>query len=241
MSLAPTAGPAPTGLGLNSLFTGGVSGVTAGVSSIFAGIGQGYSAQAQQVQAQAAQQQALATETQAQAEHLEAQGDILEGQMYGSAATLAELNATYTQFNTRIEEVQSQRQTYMAIGSEKAAAGASGETTGGSVGDILRASASQGALNRATIAMQGQITMAGYNEQAVAYTFMQQASQVAAQAQDTAAESTEEAAQVYTLTAQADSDAAQATQAQQTGSFLGGAISGLGGLGQLGILAVALA
>src|ERR1019366_2908418 len=50
---------------------------------------------------------------------------------------------------------------------------ASGFGEGGSGGDILRSSASEGALNRAVLVQQGHITEAGYQEQADSYTAMQ--------------------------------------------------------------------
>ena len=57
----------------------------------------------------------------------------------------------------------------------------------GSALDILRESASQGALTHAVLGQQGLITEAGYEEQATSYKNMAQAAQVAIDAENKAA------------------------------------------------------
>jgi hypothetical protein len=57
----------------------------------------------------------------------------------------------------------------------------------GSALDILRESAMQGSITKAVIGAQGQITEAGYNEQAESYANMANAAGVAAKGDDLAA------------------------------------------------------
>lgn len=205
-----------------SLFTGGISSIGTAASDLFAGM---YTAPAEQAAAQAQVSTAKAT---ASADILQGQGDILEGQTYGQAATLAELNAQYTAQSTAIQESQAQRKLYMNLGEESAAAAGSGSSGGGSAGAILRSSAQQGALNAAVIQQQGLIKQAGYEEQANAYTLQQKAAGVAAQAQNVAAAGETAAAGSYQK--EADLYGASAK-----GDFIGAAISGVAGIGQLAL------
>jgi hypothetical protein len=204
----------------SSLFTSGVSSIGTAASDLFAGL---YTAPAEQAAAQA---QVAMAKASASADILQSQGDILEGQTYGQAATLAELNAQYTQESTAIQEAQAQRQTYMAIGGATAAAGGSGSSGGGSAGAILRNSAQQGALNAAVIQQQGLITQAGYNEQAASYYMMQQAAGVAAQAQTVAAGGETTAAQEYQTEANLFGESS-------TADYVSSALSGVAGVAEI--------
>ena len=133
--------------------------------------------------------------------------------MYGTAANLAKLNATYTAQSTAIQVAQADRSLYMNIGTAKAAAAGSGGTGGGSAADILRSSTEQSALNRGVLQQQGLITEAGFTEQATSYGYMQKAANVAAQAEDVAATGEQ-------ATAQADLDTAKAYEESGTGYFI---------------------
>ncbi len=106
-------------------------------------------------------------------------GIKLEGQSYSEAAALARQNERYTEMSTAIQEAQSQRELYLSTGRTAAQVAGAGFTAGGSGLDILRSSASQGALQKAVIGEQGLITEAGYQEQARSYDLMASAAQAA--------------------------------------------------------------
>lgn len=102
---------------------------------------------------------------------LKAEGDLVEAQNYDLAAGLARQNKQFTEQSTAVKQIMSDRQIYLGIGSEKAGiAGAGFSTSSGSALDLLRSSASQGALQKQLVGQQGLITEAGYDEQDKAYT-----------------------------------------------------------------------
>lgn len=137
----------------------GVGSVAAGVSDIFAGFG-------------------------AQSK---AQGDLLEAQNYGLAAQLSLQEAAFTKQSTAIQTFQQQRETTKALGQTAADVAGAGFAESGSALDLLRDSASQGALAKAVLSEQGLITEASYKEQAQSYENMQAAANMAASAEKTAA------------------------------------------------------
>jgi hypothetical protein len=103
---------------------------------------------------------------------LKAQGDLAEASNYDLASTLATQNEAYTKESTAIQQAQQERNTYLQIGNQKAQIAGAGFAESGSALDILRDSASQGALAKAVLGQQGLITEAGYQEQAQSYTTM---------------------------------------------------------------------
>src|SRR6185312_13200510 len=109
---------------------------------------------------------AQGTRLNAESLRTKAQGDLAEASNYDLAAGLAEANKAYTEQSTRLQQFQTDRQIYQAMGATRAGAAGAGFAAGGSAGDLLRDSASQGALAKATLAQQGVITEAGYEEQA---------------------------------------------------------------------------
>jgi hypothetical protein len=109
-----------------------------------------------------------------------AQGDKSEATNYTAAAGLADQNAQYTMLSTGIKNMQADREIYQTIGKESADVAASGFSSGGSAGDLLRSSASQGALTHATLSEQGLIQEQGYEEQASSYRNMAEAANSAA-------------------------------------------------------------
>lgn len=111
----------------------------------------------------------------------EAQGDAAEAQAYGEASTYALQNAEISKQATKLQQFQTQRQVFQTIGQGQAAAGNNGLTGGGSAADIMRSSASQGALVGQVIGEQGIINETAYQEQASQYQGMQKAA-LAAQA-----------------------------------------------------------
>ena len=116
----------------------------------------------------------------ADALRIKASGDLAEAQTYGLAQGLAEQNAAFTEQSTAIQEMQKQREITMNLGAQRAAVASSGFEASGSALDVLRDSASQGALAKQVLGQQGLITEAGYKEQAQSYGIMQSAAQSAA-------------------------------------------------------------
>jgi hypothetical protein len=167
-----------------------------------------FTAESDRSKADASREQAAAAETGAAADLLKGQGDTIEAGMYGTASDLATLNADYTAQSTAIQTAQADRQMFMVAGSQRAAAGASGSSGGGSASDIMANAASQGALNRQVLQQQGVITEAGYTEQATAYTDQQSAALVASEAETKAAEGETDTANAYNDTAHAYEQAA---------------------------------
>jgi len=102
---------------------------------------------------------------------LKASGDLAEAGNYDLSADMATQNAQFAEVSTRVKAAMTQRQIYQGIGTETADIAGSGfRTNTGSSLDLLRSSAAEGALNKQLVTEQGQITEAGYNEQAASYT-----------------------------------------------------------------------
>ena len=122
----------------------------------------------------------FSAESNAESLNIKAQGDLAEAQTYGLAEGLANQNAQFTANSTAIQQMQADRALTMSLGSTKADVASSGFAESGSALDILRDSAQQGALQRQVLTQQGQITEAGYEEQAKSYGIMQSAATTAA-------------------------------------------------------------
>jgi hypothetical protein len=116
-----------------------------------------------------------------------AQGDFAEATEYNAAAGLALQNEQFTKQSTAIKEAQQQRELTMNLGQQQASTAGGGFAASGSSLDILRDSASQGALTHAVLGQQGLITEAGYQEQATSYEMMSQAAEQAGFAEQNAA------------------------------------------------------
>jgi len=121
------------------------------------------------------------------ADEAKGQGDLMEAKNYDLAASLADKNVEYTKMSTDIKNTQAERQIYQQTGAQQAAIGESGFSSGGSAGDLLRESASQGSLTHSVISQQGLIQEQGYQEQADSYRNMSTAAHMAADAENTAA------------------------------------------------------
>jgi hypothetical protein len=116
-----------------------------------------------------------------------AAGDIAEQQSYLLAAKCADIEARYTKESTAIQSFQQQREVTKSLGSTVAGVAGAGFAASGSSMDILRESASQGALANAVLKQQGLIQEAGYKEQAASYLNMAAAEGQAASAEKMAA------------------------------------------------------
>jgi hypothetical protein len=109
--------------------------------------------------------------------------DIAEGQEYDLAAQLARQNEQYTKYSTAIKDAQSDREVALNMGRTHAEIAGASFAESGSALDILRSSASQGALQHAAISEQGLITEAGYEAQAQSFAMMAGAAREAASAE----------------------------------------------------------
>jgi hypothetical protein len=116
-----------------------------------------------------------------------AQGDFAEATDYTLASTLATQNEQFTQTSTAIKEAQQNRSLTQTLGGQEADVAGAGFAESGSSLDLLRDSASQGALTHAVLGQQGLITEAGYQEQATSYTNMATAATAAGNAANQAA------------------------------------------------------
>lgn len=212
------------GGGLSSSTFGNAGGA---VADIFGGIG---AATSTQLQAQGLNIQAEGTQISSESELLQAQGNLAEGQEYSLAENLAKQNEAYTEASTNIQAAQQERQVAMTIGGERAATGGAGLANSGSAGDLLRSSAQQGALAGAVLRMQGQITEAGYNEQAASYGLMATtAGQTAAGEQQIAGQEQSIATQQRQLA----SDTAAAGKTSEFGDIAAGLLKGAGAVAGL--------
>ncbi len=111
---------------------------------------------------------------------MRAKGDEAEAEQYGLASTLATQNEQFTEQSTAIQQFQADRQLTQSLGATRAGVSGSGFTMGGSALDLLRDSASSGALTKAVLGQQGLITEAGYKEEAQSYDVMKSAAITAA-------------------------------------------------------------
>jgi hypothetical protein len=115
-----------------------------------------------------------------------AQGDFAEAKNYGLASDLATQNEKFTETSTAIKESQQQREMMNTLGGQEADVAGAGFSESGSALDLLRDSASQGALAHAALGEQGLIAEAGYTEQAASYKTMQGAANDAGNAANNA-------------------------------------------------------
>jgi hypothetical protein len=145
----------------------GASGVATGIGDFGAAASDLFAASADRAKAGTDRANATLAKISGQADLLKSKGDTLEGTQYGEAATLSDLNARFTEQSTAIQTAQADRALFGVMGTQRADIAASGFGEGGSGGDILRDSASQGALSRAVLGQQGLITEAGYKERGI--------------------------------------------------------------------------
>lgn len=111
-----------------------------------------------------------------------AKGSKLQAAAYDKAAELALLNKKIESSSTEIKEAQASRDIYKQTGGQQADIAAAGFAATGSALDIMRESASQGALTKAVISQQGLINEATFQEQHDSYVLMAEASREAAKA-----------------------------------------------------------
>lgn len=123
----------------------------------------------------------------AEGHRYKAKGDLFEAENYDRASALATQNEKFTETSTAIKQSQLDRANFKVLGGQQADVAGAGFAASGSALDLMRDSASQGALTKAVGAEQGLITEAGYQEQAESYTTMSKAARMAADAENNAA------------------------------------------------------
>jgi hypothetical protein len=121
------------------------------------------------------------------AHEAKAKGLRIEAGNYDRSSAYAEQNARFTEVSTGIKEAQLDRDIFKTIGGQAADVAGAGFAASGSALDIMRDSASQGALMKAVGEQQGLVTEEGYKVQAQNYTAMGEAARMAADAEDNAA------------------------------------------------------
>src|SRR5690349_13868931 len=108
----------------------------------------------------------------ADAHRTKGQGLRIEAENYDLASGFATKNAEFSRVSTGIKLAQQDRETYKALGGITADVAGAGFAMSGSALDIMRDSASQGALMSAVAGQQGLIQEEGYKVQAQSYTNM---------------------------------------------------------------------
>jgi hypothetical protein len=104
-----------------------------------------------------------------------ARGARASARSYGIAQTFAEENAKLSESATKLKLEQQQRQIFGVLGTQKAQVAGAGFAASGTALDLLRSSASQGAMTKAITAEQGAIQATSYYEQAAMYGGMKAA------------------------------------------------------------------
>lgn len=158
-----------------------------------------------------------------------AQGNRLEAQSYGLASNLALQNAEFSTQSTAVKRLQAERDIYRGIGTTAAGVAGAGLAESGSALDLLAAGAQQGALTQQVLGQQGLIEEAGFEQQAASYKLMQQAANIAADAQMDAASGLEITAAIRGVTAIASLFTGGGSDA--AGPILSGNEAVLGGFG----------
>jgi hypothetical protein len=210
-------------------------------SDLFAGFGASakgaLQAQGLRITAQGTRISAAGTRISAQSLRTKAQGDLAEASNYDLAGQLARQNEAYTEQSTRVQQSQLDRQITQTIGGQQASVAGAGFASSGSALDIMRDSATQGALAKGVLAQQGVISEAGYEEQAKSYDTMAAAGRATAASEISIAGQTDViAGQQDAIAGQQDQLAAQTQQVanqQATGDFVSSLIKGVAGVATL--------
>lgn len=127
----------------------------------------------------------------ADAHRSKAQGLRIEAGNYDRSSAFAEQNEDFTKTSTAIKQSQLDRDIFKTLGGQAADVAGAGFAASGSALDLMRDSASQGALMKAVGGLQGLITEEGYDVQAKNFTAMGEAARLAADAEEHAAKGSE--------------------------------------------------
>jgi hypothetical protein len=123
----------------------------------------------------------------ASAHRTKAEGLRIEAKNYDLSSAFSLQSEKFTEQSTAIKQAQTDRENFKMLGGIEADVAGAGFADSGSALDIMRDSASQGALTKAIGAEQGLITEEGYKVQAESYKNMSAAARMAADAEDNAA------------------------------------------------------
>lgn len=211
------------------------------VSDLFAGFGAATKGQLQaeglDLQAQGTEISAESTQISAESLQTKAAGDLAEAGNYDIAAELATANEQFTEQSTRVQQAQLDRQETQAIGGQEASVAGAGFASSGSALDLMRDSASQGALAKGVLAQQGVITEAGYNEQAQSFTTMANVGRATAASEEQIAGQTMNIASEQDTIAAGQRSLATQTQAaaatSEIGDFAAAALKGAAAVASL--------
>lgn len=173
---------------------------------------------------------AQSTRIGAQGLRIKAQGNLAEAENYDLARDLALKNKTFTEESTAIQQMQLDRSIAKTIGGQQSDVAGAGLKQSGTALDLLSESAAQGSLAKSMLAKQGEITEAGYEEQAKSFTTMSAAARMAYSGQMSIADQTDVLAAREDIlaneTVQAGEDAAEGLQ-------ISAAIKGASAVGSL--------
>ncbi len=112
-----------------------------------------------------------------------ASGSRAAATSYDEAERIARENAAFARQATRIKGMQIGRETFKVLGQQRAEVSGAGFAESGSALDILRSSASQGAMTKAINEEQGAITANAYEEQAAQFAGMAKAARTSSSGQ----------------------------------------------------------
>ncbi len=118
----------------------------------------------------------------AKAAKTQAKGALAEAANYRQAAKFARESEIYAKTTEQLQEFQVERSNFQQLGAQRADVGGAGFAESGTALYLAMDSARQGALAKAVTTMQGQIDIAGYEEQARSYEQMATAAEMAAAA-----------------------------------------------------------
>lgn len=149
---------------------------------------------------------------------LKAKGDLAEASEYDLAGDLAKKNIAFTQQATVIKEMQADRQSFLAIGGQKADVAGAGFASSGSALDLLADSAREGALTKNVLGQQGLITEAGFQQQADSYALMSSTARSTAEGEFGIADKTDQLAR----------ETEEAGRTQAMGGYIGAALKAAG-------------
>lgn len=112
-----------------------------------------------------------------------AKGANASADSYDIAQNVAAQNAILAEQATRIKDAQLKRQIFKTLGTQQAQVGGAGFSASGSALDLLRSSASEGAMTRAINEEKGAITANSYIEQAGRFGALASAARASAKGQ----------------------------------------------------------
>jgi hypothetical protein len=104
-----------------------------------------------------------------------AAGSAAAAGSYDEAERIARQNAIIAREATRVKGIQIQRSIFKTLGQQQADVSGAGFAASGSALDLLRSSASEGAMTKAINEEQGTITANAYEEQAAQFAGMAKA------------------------------------------------------------------